>query len=82
MVLRRLIPNARMHGSKDKYRLRCPACGCRAFEIQGPLIETGIVQCAECHAEMGPVDEFLASIKSRIESEEQEGRARWKSRFH
>jgi hypothetical protein len=79
MVLRRLIPHARMHGSKDKYLLQCPACGCRAFEIQGPLIETGVVQCVACHAEIGPVDEVLAAVQARIEREEQELRKR---RFH
>jgi hypothetical protein len=71
-----LIPHARMHGSKDKYLLQCPACGCRAFEIQGPLIETGVVQCVACHAEICPVDEFLAAAEALLASEEQERRKR------
>jgi hypothetical protein len=79
MVFRRLIPNAPKHRDKDKHVLECPECSCRAFEIQGPLVETGIVQCAKCHAEIGPVDEFLASVEAQIESEGQEQRKR---RFH
>jgi hypothetical protein len=76
---RRLLPNALMHESKDKYLWQCPECGCRAFVIQGPLIETGVVQCVACHAEIAPVDEFLAAAEALIESEKQE---RQKRRFH
>ena len=73
------LSNALMHRSKDKYLLQCPGCGCRAFVIQGPLIETGVVQCANCQGEIGPVEEFLAAAEARIERAEQE---RWKRRFH
>ena len=68
-----------MHPSNDKYLLQCPDCGCRAFVTQGPLIETGVVQCVACQAEIGPVDEFLAAAEARIEREQQELRKR---RFH
>ena len=68
-----------MHRTKDKYVWQCPACGSRAFEIQGPLIESGVVQCVACHAEICPVDEFLAAAEARIEREDQERRKR---RFH
>ena len=68
-----------MHRSNDQHLLQCPACGCRAFVIQGPLIETGVVQCANCQGEIGPLDEVLAAAQARIEREEQDLRKR---RFH
>jgi len=68
-----------MHRHKDKNLLQCPECGCRSFEIQGPLLETGLVRCVSCHAEICAVDEFLAAAEALIASEEQE---RQKRRFH
>jgi hypothetical protein len=65
-----------MSRSNDKYLLQCPECGSRAFEIQGPLIESGVVQCVACHAEICPVDEFLAAAEALLESAEQELRKR------
>ena len=79
MLFRDCLPNALMHRRQDKYLLQCAECGCRSFEIQGPLIETDIVRCVACHAEICPVDEFLAAAEALIESEEQELRKR---RFH
>jgi ribosomal protein L37AE/L43A len=70
------LSNALMYQRKDKYLLQCPECGSRAFEIQGPLIESGIVQCVACHAEICPVDEFLAAAEALLESAEQELRKR------
>ena len=73
------MSNALMLRDKYKYLWQCPECGSRAFDIQGPLIESGVVQCVRCHDEIGPVDEFLAAAEALIESAEQELRKR---RFH
>ena len=61
-----------MHRNNDKYLLQCPECGCRAFEILGPLIESGIVQCFACHSEIAQVDGFLAAAEALLESAEHE----------
>ena len=65
-----------MHPRKDKYVLRCPECGSRTFEIQGPTTENAFVHCAECGAEVGQLNEVMAVIETRIERQELERRKR------
>jgi hypothetical protein len=53
-----------MRRGKDKYVLQCPECGSRVFEIHGPTMKKAVVQCASCDAEIGPLNEFMASVEA------------------
>ena len=46
--------------------LRCPECGCRAFEVHGPLTHDAVVQCVECGTELGRVPDVIAELTSRV----------------
>jgi hypothetical protein len=75
-VFRRWLSTAPMPRSKDKNLLQCRECGSRAFAIHGPTIRNGIVQCAECRAEVAPLEEFMSIVEAHIERQEQVRRKR------
>ena len=65
-----------MSQSKDKKVLQCRDCGSRNFAIHGPTIRNGIVQCAECRAEIAPLDEFMSIVEAHVARQEQMRRKR------
>ncbi len=47
------------------YVLHCPQCGCRRFEVQGPVLGGTTVYCSGCGAEAGELDDLLMIIEER-----------------
>jgi len=56
-----------MPRSKDNNLLQCRECGSRNFAIHGPTIRNGIVQCAECRAVVGSLDEFMSIVEAHFQ---------------
>ena len=65
-----------MQSEEEKYVLVCPECGSRTFEVHDPQAVDATVHCAECRAEVGRLDEVMATIEARIERREQKQRRR------
>ena len=68
-----------MPPTKQKPVLRCPECWSRVFEIQGPVTNDAVIQCAECGHERGPLPEIMSQLEARVREQDDERRRR---RFH